>query len=32
MNIIKDKIPPKGIPSIYNDAAIQFILKVLSQK
>jgi len=24
--------PPKGIPSIYNDAAVQFILKVLSQK
>jgi len=24
--------PPKGIPSIYNDAAIQFILKVLLQQ
>jgi len=23
---------PKGIPSIYNDTAVQFILKVLSQK
>lgn len=28
----KDKIPPKGgTPSIYNDASIEFILKVLSQ-
>lgn len=23
---------PKGIPSIYNDSAVQFILKILSQK
>ena len=23
--------PPKGIPSIYNDASVQYILKVLSQ-
>lgn len=26
----KTNKPPKGIPSIYNDAAVQFILKVLS--
>jgi hypothetical protein len=28
----KTRKPPKSIPSIYNDAAIQFILKVLSQQ
>ncbi len=28
----KTEKPPKNVPSIYNDAAAQFILKVLSQK
>lgn len=28
----KTGTPPKGIPSIYNEAAVQFILKILSQK